>query len=635
MQENPPKAQVRHQVIGILLVFAVVSGLVDLFHIHTFHDSILPPAVYSQVNWTQLDDWSAENTYPTGWKSAALSQIGRLVSPAILTVMIVIPLHLLLWSGVFHAGDKLFRRSPWVALLGVAMVRIMPDLFQVDILSARVPSRLAAVGLVFWSMGFLVSGGWIRSCMLAALVTHFSPTVGIWYLQVMVVGLVCYDFGHGWRRSAIGAAVYLAIAAVPLTWFFVERIWPDPPIPPVAMIGLHFFADPLLSPFVIPLWAVVCLVVYVAMAFVWMKACYSRKTSPLTVMLLIFGFMGMLVEIVFVGLVPVERAARFELQDVRALWILWLALVYAPVLADEIGAAWRRQSLWRPVLRGMVFSLPVIWAATTLVERFFRPPKWNRILLGIVLVMLIGLAFFLPHALRPTGQAFWAIGIVLSISLASGVAGHFGRTSAARGIARAAALGAAAFLVVFALTEGTTVADTVAEVRRVNARGKAWTETCRWVRGNTPSTHKWAVPWRPRDFRRRTDRPVLVNRTEVPSDPSRRYEWFQRYAQTHAWEEGPALYGPSLSRDRIIRQLGTYRASFLMGASRRPRTPEDSLLISAALVRMAGVDHAIVDADSPVTRLDEGSSPTLSLKLEHTAPPFSVYAIHVSEAGRQ
>ena len=614
--------------LGVLAAFALAVGLCDCLSVVLLRDTFLPPSTEIGRAWSELGDWSAVQCYAGDWRVALLRWAGsRLPDGAVVTLGVLV-IHALLWGGVYCVGRALFGGSPWVAVLAVVLVRIAPDLFQVHLLSAQDPSRMTAVALAFWSLGLTIHQRWVAACCLAGLAGHFSPIVACWLAQFVVVAMFSLNRQWGWRRSLVGMACFLAIAGGPLVRFLVGEIAPAVRLPSNAMLGLHLFTDPSLSPFSVPLWSNVCLVVYLAMAFVWMKRHFNRRTTPVALIFFLIGLAGLLLEIIFVGLVPIERAARFELQTMRGFWLFWIAILYAPELADEIRASWQKGKAWRAIFRGLTFSLPVVWSALTLIERLRRPPRWSRVLVVLMLVLLALAAFVFPHGERPVGEPILAVAIAVAVVVVAGATALVGRERTAFGLARSVTGATVAFALVLAILDGGTVARAFSETRRVVARCRAWSEACRWVAEHSPADSKWSIPWRPRQFRRWTGRAVLVNRDEVPRDPRRRLGWFEKYAETHGWAGGlDVRHLPSPVRESLAQRLNAYRRSFLLGVARRPAMSPDWLVISPVLVQTYGVRYAVCDRDRPPRRQEGWTSSTERLQHLHTEGPFEIYRI--------
>jgi hypothetical protein len=609
-------------VLAILALFILAVALWDYAAISWLSDTFLPPSLRDDQMWVKRGDWAAVQCYSDDWRAALLGWAGGHLSDGVLIAAIVLIAHSLFWSGVYYFGRALFGGSRWIALLGVAMVRVCPDLFQVHLLSAQSPARLIAVALAFWSVGLTIRRWWVAACCAAGLIAHFSPTVACWFAQFIVVALFCLNHEWKWRTSLIGAACFLAIAAGPLVRFLVEGVIPDAPIPNEATVGLHFFADPTLSPLSVPLWVYVCLVVYLAMTFVWLKQRFSRRSTPIAIVFFLLGFGGMLLDILFVGVIPVERAARFELQALRAFWFLWTAVFYAPQLADEIAVAWPKGKSWRPIFRGLSFSMPWLWSAITLAERWHQPPRWNRVILVLMLTLLL---LTIHPSERSVAEPVWALVIAASILTAAVVAGMAGKTGGSANLVRAMSAAILLFAVSWVFLDGKTAARAFSESRRVMARDADWAAACRWIADNSPADSIWSAPWRPRQFRRWTDRAVLVSRDEAPSDPSRRFEWFLMYAETHEWPGGVGGLSPSLHGERNIEWLREYRCRFLFGLSHHGAPSPDRLVCSSALPQGYGVHYAICDKDLPPRLVQEHGS--VSLERLQTVGTYELFKI--------
>lgn len=614
-----------------LALFILAIGLWDYVALSYQGDTFLPPSLAGGERWVQLGDWSVVQCYPSDWKTAVLGWACRYLPESVLVALTVFLTHALLWSGIFYFERALFGDSPWVALLGVVLVRICPDLFQVHLLSLQSPSRVMAVALAFWSVGLAIRRRWVVACCAAGLIAHFSATVACWFAQFIVVTLLCLNYEWGWRKSLTGAACFLVLAAGPLVRFLIEDIVAPSPLPSDAMIGLHFFADPTLSPFSVPLWANVCLVVYLAMAFVWLKRHFNRRTTPIAIIFFLLGLAGILLEIMFVGLIPIERAARFELPNMRAFWLLWIAAFCAPALADEIRTSWEKRRIWRPTFRAIAFSLPVVWSALTLVERLVQPPRWNRVIVFLMLGLLVLTAFVLVHGEQPIAEPLFAFAIAMVAAVVVTAVALVRRKDGFPHLAFSLWGAIAAFALVFWILYGRTLAHAISNAREIADRNASWTLACQWVARHSPAGSTWSVPWRPRQFRQRTGRAVLINRDEVPWDPSRRFEWFQMYAETHGWPGGATLQPASSSGgEKIIEWLREYRRSFLLGAARRPRASRDWLVCSSVLPRGYGVTYAICDQNSPPQLVQEHDP--VSLEPLGAGGSFLLYKISLPSA---
>jgi len=631
MPIRPTTSPASRRVLGLLTLFVLAVGMWDYLAISFLGDTILSPLRDGGQVWVKLGDWSAIQCYADNWQTALLRWTSNHVSDAVLTAVIVLALHGLLWSGIYYFSHALFGGALWVALLAVALVRISPDLFQVHLLSAQSPSRLAAIALAFWSSGLTVRRRWVTACCAAGLIAHFSPTVACWFVQFILVTLFCLNHEWGWRKSLIGAACFLAIAGGPLVEFLVEDVIPGAPIPNSAsdaMVGLHFFADPTLSPFSVPLWAYVCLVVYLAMAFVWLKQHFSRRRTPVVIIFFLLGLAGLLLDVIFVGVIPIERAARFELQTMRAFWFLWIAVFYAPQLADEIGVLWEKGKAWWPIFRGLSFSLPLVWSGITLLERLYHPPRWNRV---VVFPMVLLLFLTIHPGDRPIAEPVYALVIATAIAAVATVAALVGRVRGASNLARATAIAASLFAVSLLFLDRATLGHAFSESRRIMARDTDWAEACRWVAENSPADSTWSVPWRPRQFRLWTGRAVLINRNEAPSDPSRRFEWFQMYAETHEWPNGVGALSLSLpGGERIIEWLREYRRRFLVGAAQSAQARSDRLVCASALPQGYRVHYAICERELPPLLVQDHGN--IRLERLHTVGPFELYRIGLTAA---
>jgi len=637
MPISPPSSTDARRVLGLLALFILVFGLLDCARLHWLSDTFLPPSLEGEQKWTELRDWSAANCYPDDWKTALLGWASRRLSDAALVAVIVFAAHALLWSGVYYFGRALFEGPPWVALLGVVLVRICPDLFQIHLLNPQTPARMMAIALAFWSVGLTMRRRWVPACCAGGFIAHLSPTVACWFAQFLVVALLCLNYEWGWRKSLIGAACFLALAVGPLADFLVEAIVPQAPIAADATMGLHLFANPSLSPFSVPLWANACLVVYLAMAFVWMKRHYSRRTTPIVIIFFLLGLAGILLEIIFVGLIPVERAARFELPNLRAFWLLWIAIFYAPELADSLRAPTAPDTnpqsairnpqsdipLWRPMFRGLSFSMPLVWSTLTLVERWHQPPRWNRM---VLLMMLVVLFLTIHKGDRPIAEPLYALAIAAGVTMFTIVAALARRVPGSLILARALSGAVVLFVVFLFILDRSAVKRAFSETRHTMARNSDWTAACQWTADHAPADSVWSVPWRPRQFRRWTGRAVLVNRDEAPRDPSRRFEWFQMYSETHSWPGGVTL-SPVSSRggNPIVEWLRDYRHSFLFGVARRGKQGPDRLDCSSILWQNYGVHYAICDRGSPPQMVQERGG--ILLERLHTSGSFDLYRI--------
>ncbi len=588
--------------LAILALFILVVVAADSLAVLTFHDSVLPPVRPGEAAVSERADWSAQQCYPRSWKTLATGWASRFFSDTVITILIVFFCHVLLWTGVYHAGRAIFPATPWSALLGVFLVRVAPDLFGVDLLSAREPSRLAAAGLCFWSLGLTVRRRWIEACCAAGLTAHLSPTAACWFGQFIVVALVCLNYEWGWKKSLAGAVCFFLISVGPLTQFFLNEVMPDPPLAAEAMLGLHFISDPTLSPFSPPLWAYVCLTVYLAMSFVWLKRHYDRRTIPVAVIFYLIGMAGLLLEIFFTGLVPVERAVRFELSNQRAFWFLWIGIFYAPELSAQIQRAWATGGLWRPMLRGLLFSVPVGWSALTLIERWFAAPRWNRAVAATMLVLLVLTALVLPQREGSgVSVAGLAAGAILLVATIAGWASSGGRLPPKLPAGALAATGIFA-VAVFGLCTN-SLSHRLAEARRNIALRADWEKVCRWAAANSPSDSMWLVDWQPRRFRRMTGRAVGVNRGEIPSSPEGRWEWFQRYWEFYGRAEpkmvlsAPAISPRGRGGEKLqerVRYLEGVRTSFLLGAKYWLPAVEQWRVSSFSSVMQYDIDYVVV-----------------------------------------
>jgi len=610
-------------VLGLLSVFILAAGLWDYFTVSLLTDTILPPSLAGEAAWVKRGDWSAIQCYEINWSTVLVRWAGSHVSDAVLVAAIVLLTHGLLWSGVYAFGRALLGGSPWIALLAVALVRISPDLFQVHLLSAQAPSRLVAVGLAFWSSALTIRRRWVEACCLAGLIAHFSPTVACWFAQFIIVTMFCLNYEWGWRKSLIGAACFLAIAGKPLVMFLIEGVAPDAPIRSEAMVGLHMFADPSLSPFSVGVWAYVCLVVYLAMAFVWLKRYFSRTRTPVATIFFLLGLGGVLLDVIFVGIIPVERAARFQLHNLRAFWFLWIAVFYAPALADELMAASPKGTAWWPVFRGLCYSMPLVWSGVTLLDRLHQPPRWNR---AIVFLMMALLFFTVTASDRPIAEPSCALVVGLAALAAAAMRAALGGGRNAAKSARAMVVATAVFAILFLSLDGGALARAVSQTRRVLSRNSDWAAACRWIAEQSPADSVWAAPWRPRQFRCWTGRAVLVNRAEVPDDPSRRFEWFLMYAETHQWPHGVATpLTASHGGERWIEWLSEYRCRFVFGERQTPQPRPDRLVVSSALPQGYGVRYVVCDRDS-LPQLAPGYG-SVMLEPLHVSGPFELYQI--------
>jgi hypothetical protein len=631
MASGSPTERTSLPVLLILAVFAVAMAIWDLGEIHAFHDTFLPPP-FRHGGWEGTGDWSAVHSYPDDWKLILTSRMtGALGNPAT-EVLVVLGAHLLLWSGIYFAARALCGGSAWVALLAVALARIVPDLYQIDLLSAAHPARLIAVALLFWTMGLLIREQWMLGCCLAGAVVHFSPTLGIWFVQVLLIALIGYEHERGWRKPLIGTVEFLIIAAVPISRFLLNEIRPEPPIDGHAMLGVHFFAEPQLSPFYMPPWVAVCTVLYVAMTLVWMKRHFRRKTYPPVVVLFIIAWTALIIELLFLGMIPAERTVRFRLHEVRAHWLVWVGIVFAPELARLFGEARKTGRAWQTVLRGLVFSLPIVWAFTTLIERFHKPPRWNILVTAGLLILLVVTIAGFPLGNRPIAEGFFAAMIGLAVLIV------LGAKALVTGIDRSSWLtpfrmGLGLFLLFFALINGSATVRSFEKANEGLAQTKQWRALCRWVRDATPSElrAKWAIDKRPRDFRRRTQRPVLVNRVEIPPNSQRRLEWFLRFMETHCCSEEPDCpIDRALSPEKMEKPLREFADSFLFWREPPLRAPETALLVSATLVRKYNTEHAVLDSEGGGVCWPLDGAASITLRQLHAAGTLSAYQIEVA-----
>lgn len=617
-------------VAGVLAALILAVGVWDCLVVGRLCDTFLAPTIDASRAWGELGDWSAAQCYSEDWKTAALRWASGWLPDAVVVAAVVFAVHALLWTGVYYVGRALFRGSPWVAVLGVVLVRVCPDLFQVDLLGIESPSRMAAIALAFWSIGLTIRRRWVTACCAGGFIAHFSPTVACWFVQFIVAAMFCLNHERGWRRSSVGAACFLAIAAGPLVRFLVGEIVPDSPLPDDAMLGLHFFADPALSPLSVPLWCYVCLVVYLAMAFEWMKPHFRRDTTPVAIIFFLIGMAGLLIEIVFVGVVPVERAARFEISNMRAFWLLWIPIFYAPVLAEEIRIAWRSGWLWPAVLRGMLFSLPVAWSTLTLLDRLRRPPRWSVALVGLMLVLLGLSAFVFPRGEQPVAGPLYVLVVAVAVSIAARVSSFFAAGGQIQRAAASLSLAAMAFAVCAAVFAGGSARRALLRVRRTVKQTAAWKDVCRSTAvRESPADSKWSVPWRPRQFRRLTGRAVLVNRSEIPREANRRFEWFQRYAETHGWEWAPGESHGAGDPETLQGRLRDNRRGLGPGGRWNRETSEDWLVVSRAAVQSYGVRYAVCRRGRRPQRQDGERSQGISVERISSEGPFEVYRIEM------
>ena len=621
-----------------VVVFVLLAGLCDCVAVGRFTDTFLPPGIDPTRSWGERGDWSAVHGYEDNWRTALLRRATARLPDAAVVAAVIFAAHALLWTGVYSVGRALFAGSAWVALLGVVLVRIGPDLFDTNLLCAESPARMAAIGLAFWSIALTVRRRWVTACCAGGLIAHFSPTVACWFGQFIGVALFALNHERGWRRSAIGAACFLALSAGPLVRFLVGEILPDSPLPDKATLGLHFLADRTLSPFAVPLGSYVCLAVYLAMAFEWMKPHFRRATSPVAIIFFLIGMAGWAIEILFVGIVPVERAARFGLQAMRAFWLLWIPLYYAPVLAADVRNAWRAGRLWPAIWRGMIFSLPVLWCAWTLVERRLRAPRWNLALVILMLGLLALTVFVLPHddqfaVRRITGPVF-AVGLALLALAGTSTVWLVGRRNEARRAAGAIGLALVAFGVCFAAVAGDSAALAFAQAAQEMKRHAAWSAICHSevVTASAPDS-KWSVPWRPRQFRRWTGRAVLVNRYEMPPQVDGRLEWFRRYLETHEWPGAPPARQTPRSAETLERQLPAYRPYFGFGAVRFAGPSGDRLMLSPSSIREYGLHYAICERGMPPQSPGGGPLPPALVERIFAHGPFEVYKINAPGNG--
>ncbi|MCX8038399.1 MAG: hypothetical protein N3D11_15340 [Candidatus Sumerlaeia bacterium] len=610
LNEQPKNRGESWRTLALLSLFILVVAAADSLMVLTVHDTFLPPVRPGEVAVSDTADWSAQQCYPRSWKTVAAGWAGRFFSDTTVTVLVVVFCHALLWAGVYHAGRAIFPVSPWSALLGVLLVRMAPDLFGVDLLSAKEPSRLAAIALCFWSVGLTVRRRWVEACCVAGLTAHLLPTVACWFGQFIVVALVCLNYEWGWKKSLAGAGCFFLISVRPLTQFFLSEILPDPPIAAEAMMGLHFFSDPALSPFFPPLWAYVCLTVYLAMSFVWLKSHYDRRTIPVVIIFYLIGMAGLLLEVFFVGLVPVERAVRFELSHQRAFWFLWIAVFYSPELAGQIQRAWTSGGLWRPLLRGLLFSMQVGWSALTLVERWFTAPRWNRAVVAAMLALLVLTVWILPQREGPV-VSFAGLAVAAVLPFLAVAAGASRRATFPSKLP--AHVLAATGLFAFAILgfHGDSLRHHLADLRRNAALRADWQEVWGWAAAHSPADSTWLVNWQPRRFRRATGRAIGVNRSEVPASPADRWEWFQRYCDvygrplpTQARSPYPV---PPCGQEReepqeMIRYLEGLRTSFLLGAKHWLSVFEERPVGSFFSAAQYDIDYVVVARlDLPAT----------------------------------
>jgi len=619
----------------LLAAFILAVALADYGLIENSSDTFLPPEKVAATNTDTPapSDWSLEHCYERDWKSRLLARAGKVFSDAALELGLVLSAHALLWTGVYFAARSLLGGSPWTALLAVALVRIEPDFFGVRLLSARSPSQLAAIGFCFWCVGLTIRRWWVTACCTAGAVALLSPTIGCWFAQFVVVALFTLNHQWGWRRSLAGAACFLAIAGGPLVGFVVSEIFPPAPIADKAMLGLHFFAAPEISPFSVPLWSYACFAVYLGMAFLWMRRCYRRRTTPVAMILFLIGMAGMLVEIVFLGLVPIERAARFDLQNMRAFWPLWIALFYAPMIADEAREAFRRGgAVGRPVFRALTFSMPVVWSVLALVDRFRRPPRWNKLLLASMLVLIALSAFVLPHKPRSIAGPLYAAAIGAALAAAAFATRFTGLPGMPSRTAFSCAGALAGFVLLFCALEGRALTAALSEAALNHKLAASWTKTCEWIAKNSPPGSKWAVDRRPRRFRRSTKRAVLVNRAEIPHQANRRFEWFEMYAATHTWTGplAPERSSPPPA-ERLVERLDAYRRGFLAGAARRARPSAFRLKVTVDLIKKYHVGYAVCEKGlAPV--VGGSGRPAAAVERIYENEGFEVYKISPANA---
>jgi len=632
MEDQPTAQTGSRRVLGVLVVFALLMALCDGVEVFRLGDTFLTPLPPGGRDWSELRDWSAAQCYEANWRTALLAWAGRYLPDAVMIVAVVLFAHGLLWSGIYFFGRAVWQGSPWVALLGVALVRVAPDLFHVHLLSGREPSRLIAVGLAFWSSGFLIRRRWVAACCAAALEAHFSPTVACWFAQFIFVALFCLNYEWGWRKSMIGVGAFLVIAAGPMVRFLVEVIVPDAPIPGDAMMGLHFLAEPTLSPFSVPLWSYLCLVVYLAMSFVWLKRHYSRQTIPVLSIFFLIGTAGLMLQVLFVGLIPVERAARFELHTMLAFWFLWIAVFYAPEVADEIRRSWQKGTAWRPVFYALAFSMPVVWTAATLLDRWRRPPRWSRVVVVLALLLLVLTAFVLPGGDRPVAGQIHALAIAAAVLIVAALTALARQTREAANLARAMAGALAVFVALFLVLDGAAATRAFSETRGVLSRDADWAAACRWIAKTLPDDSVWSVAWRPRQFRRWTGRAVLVNHEEIPQDPSRRFEWFERYVQTHGWPGGDkAQQAQERGSTALVDYLRDYRRWAASGRMSFRRSL-DWLVVSPALPMTYGVRYALCDRIQP-PRLTQADGSVLLDRTDFLASEahFLIYKVRLKQ----
>jgi hypothetical protein len=627
MSNRSPSQSESWRALLVLALFIGVMALWDWTRISFLTDSILPPTLTPGRDWELLGDWSAAHAYDDNWQVATVRLLDRLLPDPALLAVIVLLIHALLWGGVFFAARALWTGSPWIAVLAVFLVRIMPDLFSVQLLSLDAPSRAMAVALAFWSVGLTIQRRWIAACLVAGILAHFSPSIAFWFAQFLIVIVFALNYEWGWQRSFVGSMPFLLVAGGPLVRFLIAEIAPDPPIPPDAMLGLHFFANPALSPFATPLAANACMVVYLAMAFTHLKHYFNRQTAPVIVVMFLIGFAGYVLEIAFIGLVPVERAARFEIHNLRGFWLLWMAIFHAPDLAERIRVAWQGRLLARAVGRVLLFSLPVAWSAFTLIERLVAPPRWNAAVALAMLALVLLTAFVLPHESLPIDGAYFALAIAARLIPAAAIAWPVRRDVRLARAAKALLVGAAGLATLIAVLHGAATLRAVADARQAARDYPRWEDSVAWIRAHTPPGALWAVRERPRAFRRATGRPILVNRHEIPRDPDSRYEWFQIYIETHHWVGGPDIeYADSANPEAFVQKLRLYRRSFADGISAQVRSFRDWLAISRVLVLTYPVDFALLrESDLPYPRRSDATVPW---RIIHAQGPYRIVQLH-------
>jgi len=628
MPNHTPSSSDTRAALLALAAFILAMAAWDWMRISFVDDTILPPTLLDRP-WAALGDWSAVHVYADAWPAALLRALARWSAVGAIAALSVLAIHALLWSGVYYAAGALLAGGPWLPLLAVALVRTMPDLFGVRLLAATPPDRALAVALAFWSVGLAIQRRWILACLVGGLMAHVSVTMALWFAQFLFVIVFCLNYEWGWRTSLAGAVAFLALATGPLVRFLLGELIPDAPLPDRAMLGVHFFADPRLSPFNQPLWAIVCLIVYVAIGYVWLKQYFNRQTYPVVVILSLIGCAGWLLEIVFVGLIPIERAVRFELPNARAFWLLWFPVFYAPALGERLRASWRGSGKVWPLLSALTFSVPVAWSALQLIERLRQPPRWRLPLVVALLGLLIVTAFVLPHAPLSIIEPLFTLAIALAcLPILAGVWAAQRTRQAARTVGALAAA-----LVLFAALGALLHGRDLAALHEVPERHRAWNAALQWIESRTPPDAKWAIPARPRAFRLATGRPVLVNAGEIPREPQARVEWFERFVDTHTWRGAPHLgVPPPTDREAIARALADYAASFLFGGVGPSPAAHNQVVPSHKLVASYGARYLLLhqDAWSP----PRAGEPAAALVLErlHQTGPFLIVQIREADS---